>query len=157
MSESGSKSLKVAVCDVIRSESSAGVVDSEGTCLRPSGMVVHDTTTNPGHPNVYDEDRVGDACPENGPSGQICTDTSPLSSIPHITDVDSCDISTNQGINTKTFASTPSHLLGLYKNKTNSVQMNPNKYTISAIVAGINATRVNVSDASGTISVADPR
>ena len=157
LSESGSNLSMVTDGKRECSGPSVEVVDSEGTCLRPSGLVVHDTTTNPGHPNVIVEGRVGDCCPKNGSSGQICTDTSTLSSIPHITGVDSCDISTNYGINTKTFASTPSHLLGLKKNKTNSDTINPNKYTISAIVAGINATRVNVSDASGTVSVADPR
>ena len=60
----------------------------------PRRFASTDTTTNPGHPNAIDEGRVGDVH-----IGK--PNASPLSSTPHIADVDSAVSIAKQVRNTK--------------------------------------------------------
>ncbi len=135
------------------SGSSVEVVDSVGVYPSPRRSVSTDTTTNPGHPNVFDEDRVGDACSETGSFDLGSKDTSPLSSIPHIADVDSCVSIAEQVRNTKILSLT--HSPSSCSNKLTDNESKPNNHTILAMIAGIKATKANIS--STNESSADPR
>ena len=157
LSESDPKLLKVAVCNVDESEASAEVIDSVGTCLSPGRFVVADTTLNCSHPNAIVEDRVADCVAKRGETSGSSI-ASAVSPIARIADVDSVfKPLAIQVLNTKTLASTPSCLLSQNKSTIESESLDPNNYTILAIVAGINATKARVSDTYGTTSVADPR
>ena len=157
LSESDPKLLKVAVCDV-RSEASAEVIDSVGKCLRPRNFVVADTTLHCSHPNAIVEDRVADFMANRVKPEFLSSHESAVSPIARIADVDSVfKPCTKEVLNTTTLASTPSCLFSQNKSTIESESLDPNNYTILAIVAGINATKARVSDTYGTTSVADPR
>ena len=123
-----------------------------GECSSPRRIVSHDTATNNSYPALIVVDRVAD-CDAKGiiPS----TETSAVSPAPDISSVDSCVNTARQGRNTKTLTSTPSCLFS--QNKPMVQADEPNDYMILAMVAGIRAAKAHISDASATISVADPR